>query len=287
MTSHLGDAITGTAAGVPFVALPPVALPPVVLPPGGTGPAGSGRAPMIAVWHPTAAPGSPAAMAAAIPLPDVPAWRVYFGLPGTGSRQATGEAAGRGEDWDLLLDGYAPMIEQAAAEFPAARAALRSDLPIDDGPIAVMGGSAGGHVALLVLTGGTVPVAAAALINPAVRAESVVLVNEGFHDFGYQWTGKARTKAAALDTVAAADAVLAAVLLVTGEHEYPEFRPDQDALLAALGGPVRHLTVPGMRHEFAVSPGLEPAPQTPHAVAAEQAISSWLTEHFARRDEAG
>src|ERR1700677_4138308 len=144
MTSDLEDAITGTAAGVPFVALPPV----------GTGPAGSGRAPMIAAWHPTAAPGSPAAMAAAIPLPDVPAWRVYFGLPGTGSRLATGEAAGRGEDWDLLLDGYAPMIEQAAAEFPAARAALRSDLPIDDGPIAVMGGSAGGPGGLPVLTRG-------------------------------------------------------------------------------------------------------------------------------------
>jgi alpha-beta hydrolase superfamily lysophospholipase len=266
MTADLDDAITGTAAGVPFVALPP-AGPLLAVP---------GRLPMIAAWHPTAAPGSPAAMAAAIPLAGVPAWRVYFGLPGTGSRQP----AGRGEDRDLLLDGYAPMVEQAAAEFPAARAALRSDLPIDDGPVAVMGGSAGGHVALLVLTGGTVPVAAAALINPAVRAESVVLVNEGFHNFSYRWTGQARAKAAALDTVAAAGAVGAAVLLVTGEHEYPEFRPDQDALLAALGGPTRHVTIPGMDHTFAEEPGLGPAPQTPHAVAAEHAISAWLTKYF-------
>jgi dienelactone hydrolase len=273
MTPGPDGAVTGTAAGVPFVALPPAGAVP-------------GRAPMIAAWHPTAAPGSPAAMAAAIPLPDVRAWRVYFGLPGTGSRQKPGQAADRDENWDLLLDSYAPMIEQAAAEFPAARAALRSELPIDDGPVAVMGGSAGGHVALLVLTGGAVPVAAAALINPAVRAESVVLANERFLDISYQWTDQARGKAAGLDTVAAAAAIRAAVLLVTGEHEYPEFGPDQDALLAALGGPVRHLTVPGMTHEFAVSPGLGPAPQTPHAVVAERAISAWLTEHFTGRGDA-
>jgi dienelactone hydrolase len=261
MTSSLEDAVAGTAAGVPFVALPPSG--------------GARRAPMIAAWHPTAAPGSPAAMAAALPLADLPAWRVFFGLPGTGSRR--GDRAG-GED--LLLDGYAPMIEQAAAEFPAARAALQDELPVDDGPVAVMGGSAGGHVALLVLTGGQVPVAAAALINPAVRAESVVLVNEGFHEFSYQWTDDARAKAATLDMVAAASSVRAAVLLITGQHEYPEFRPDQDALLAAFGGASHHVTIAGMGHTFAEEPGLDPAPQTPDAIDAERAISDWLTEHF-------
>jgi alpha-beta hydrolase superfamily lysophospholipase len=245
MTPSLEDAVTGTAAGVPFVALPPA---------GGTGRGTVGRAPMIAAWHPTADPGSPAAMAAALPLSGLPAWRVYFGLPGTGSRHLD-----RPGGQDLLLDGYAPMIEQAAAEFPAARAVLLDELPIDDGPVAVMGGSAGGHVALLVLTGGHVPVAAAALINPAVRAESVVLVNEGFHDFTYHWTEEARAKAAALDMVAAAASVKAAVLLVTGEHEYPEFRPDQDALLAALGGTAHHVTIPGMDHTFAEEPALDPA----------------------------
>jgi pimeloyl-ACP methyl ester carboxylesterase len=266
MTSSLENAITGTAAGVPFVALPPAG--------GAHSPAvGTGRAPMIAAWHPTAAPGSPAAMAAALPLADLPAWRVYFGLPGTGSRRA-GPAGGE----DLLLDFYAPMIEQAAAEFPAARAALQDELAIDDGPVAVMGGSAGGHVALLVLTGGNVPVTAAALINPAVRAESVVMVNEGFQDFSYQWTEDARAKAATLDMVAAAPSAGAAVLLITGEHEYPEFRPDQDALLAALGGISRHVTIPGMDHTFAEEPGLNPAPQTPHAIEAERAISAWLSD---------
>jgi dienelactone hydrolase len=260
MTAIPDGAVTGTAAGVPFVALPPAGA--------------RDRVPIIAAWHLTAAPGSPAAMAAALPLRQMRAWRVFLGLPGTGSRKTERPAI-----TDLLLDWYAPMIEQAAAEFPAALAALREQLTADDGPVAVMGGSAGGHVALLVLTGGQVPVAAAALVNPAVRAESVVAVNEG-PDFTYQWSEEARTRAATLDMVAAAAGCQVPLLLVTGEHEYPEFRPDQDALLAAFGGPARHVTIPGMAHGFAEPPGIEPAPQGPHAAAAEHAISDWLSTHF-------
>jgi pimeloyl-ACP methyl ester carboxylesterase len=199
------EAIEGTAAGVPFVALPPDGV--------------TGRAPMIAGWHPTADPGSPAAMAAVLPLRGLPAWRVYFGLPGTGSRPAE-----RVEDWDLLLDGLAPMVEGAAAEFTDARAALQRDLPIDAGPVAVVGGSAGGWAA----------------------------------------------KAASMDMAAAMAGLRTPLLLVTGEHEYPEFLPDQDALLAALAGPSRHVTVAGMSHPFA---------DAPHA-AADRAVTAWFTEHF-------
>jgi pimeloyl-ACP methyl ester carboxylesterase len=194
------------------------------------------------------------------------AWRVYFGLPGTGSRPAE-----RVEDWDLLLDGLAPMVEGAAAEFTDARAALQRDLPIDAGPVAVVGGSAGGWAALHVLAGGKVPVAAAALINPAVRAESVVAVNEDFGKYTYRWTEAARAKAASMDMAAAMAGLRTPLLLVTGEHEYPEFLPDQDALLAALAGPSRHVTVAGMSHPFA---------DAPHAAAADRAVTAWFTEHF-------
>lgn len=88
------------------------------------------------------------------------------------------------------------------------------------------------------------------------------------------------TAAGSLDIVAAGSGVHAPVLLVVGEHEYPEFRPGQDALLAALAGPKRQVMVPGMDHFIAELPGLEPAPQAAHASAAEQAIEAWLAAHF-------
>jgi pimeloyl-ACP methyl ester carboxylesterase len=244
--------LSGTAADVPFFALPPA---------GGDG----GPAPMIALWHPLGEAGSPDAMAEVLPLNGLPAWRVYFGLPRTGSR-AVDTAIGS----DLVLDIYTPMIEQAAAEFVAARTALRSMLPIDDGPVAVVGSSAGGHTALRVLTAGEIPVATAAVINPAVRTESVVAVNES-QDFSYTWTEPARQQAARLDIVAVAAAVRAPVLLVIGENEYPEFRPDQDALLAALGGPAKQVTIPAMDHTL-VGEG---------AARADRAITDWMTAHFA------
>jgi hypothetical protein len=39
-------------------------------------------------WHLMDAPRSEAAMAAAVPLDGLDAWRVYFGLPDTGARAA-------------------------------------------------------------------------------------------------------------------------------------------------------------------------------------------------------
>jgi dienelactone hydrolase len=252
MTAGLAEAVSGIAADVPFVALPPVSLK-------------GGPAPMIALWHPLGEAGSPEAMAAVLPLRGLPAWRVYFGLPRTGSRAADAAVGS-----DLVLDIYTPMIEQAAAEFAEARTALQAMLPVDDGPVAVVGSSAGGHTALRVLTAGQIPVAAAAVINPAVRTESVVAVNERFLDVRYRWAEPARQQAASLDIVNVAAAVQAPVLLVVGENEYPEFRPDQDELLAALGGPAKQITISGMDHALVGDA----------AAHADRAIADWLTTHF-------
>jgi pimeloyl-ACP methyl ester carboxylesterase len=53
-------------------------------------------------------------------------------------------------------------------------AALRDQLPVDDEPIGILGGSRGGAVALEVLTTQRTPIRAVALVNPAVRARSTV-----------------------------------------------------------------------------------------------------------------
>ena len=135
------DTITGTAAGVPFTALPPLG-------------AAAGPAPLIVTWHMLDAPRSDAAFAAAVPMIGVPAWRVHLGMPMCGARMVDGRVDAVVEliRKDPLMAYLAPFIHQAADEFPAALAALRDQLPVDDEPIGVLGGSLGGAVALEVLT---------------------------------------------------------------------------------------------------------------------------------------
>ena len=41
-----------------------------------------------------------------------------------------------------------PFVRQATEEFPAALESVRAQLPVDDGPVGVLGGSLGGAVAL-------------------------------------------------------------------------------------------------------------------------------------------
>ncbi|WP_199493149.1 alpha/beta hydrolase [Marinitenerispora sediminis] len=187
----LPNARTGVAAGVPYVALPPAG--------------GARSAPLVAVWHMMDAPRTETAMAAALPLAELAAWRVYLGLPMHGSRQPAGEAGPDDAAFpDPLLDIVAPVVRGAAAEFPAALAELRTVLPVTDGPVGLVGASAGAAVALEVLAAGAIPVAAAALVNPAVTARAVIGVGERAFGMRYPWTEESRAVADRLDFVARA-----------------------------------------------------------------------------------
>src|SRR5205823_10857352 len=118
--------VSGVAAGVPYVALPPAGW-------------YDGRepAPLIIAWHLNDPPRSAAAMASALPLAGVAAWRVYLDLPMHGRRQLSGglEEFMRLGYEDAVLKAFEPQVTQAVAEFPAVLAELRSRLPLTDGPI--------------------------------------------------------------------------------------------------------------------------------------------------------
>jgi hypothetical protein len=68
--------VTGTAAGVPFLAVPPDG--------------GPGLAPVVVAWHLMDPPRTEAAFAAALPLAGLDAWRIYLGLPMCGARLPAG-----------------------------------------------------------------------------------------------------------------------------------------------------------------------------------------------------
>jgi pimeloyl-ACP methyl ester carboxylesterase len=253
--------ITGTAAGVPFTALPPAG--------------GADRpAPLIVTWHMLDAPRPYAAFAAALPMAGVPAWRVHLGMPMCGARMVDGrvDAAAALAREDALPAFLAPFAHQAAEEFPAALAALRERLPVDDGPVGVLGASLGGAVALQVLATQRIPVRAAALVNPAVRIRSAVERVKDLTGQAYRWTEESREAADGLDFVARAEELPGPppLLLVSGERDHPEFRTDAAALVDALRA--RHQRPDTV--ELVNVPGL--APQLPATRAVDEILTRWF-----------
>ncbi|WP_028938406.1 alpha/beta hydrolase [Pseudonocardia spinosispora] len=257
--------ITGTAAGVPFTALPP---------------SDNGPAPLIVTWHMLDAPRSDAAFAAALPMREVPAWRVHLGMPMCGARMVDGRTdaivALFQEDPVRLFLG--PFVRQAVEEFPAALASIREQLPVGDGPIGVLGGSLGGAVALRVLIGTDVPVFAGALVNAAIRMRSVVDLFPGEYPYDVE-TEKIVDD---LDAVTSADVIAgrAPLLVVSGESDHPALRSDAAELVGAVGERSELLSIPGLAHPLAEEPGIEPAPQSPLAAEVDAGLSAWFRRHL-------
>lgn len=184
----MGDtstAVSGVAAGVPYTALPPDG-------------AAQQPAPLIAAWHLMNPPRSSAALAAALPLHGVAAWRVYLDLPMHVRRQLPG---GLDEFYqlayqDAVLKINDPVQTQAATEFPAVLAELRTQLPLTEGPIGLIGASAGATVPLQVLAGQDVEVSAVALVSAATQLAEVVAYNEEQFGISYPWSEESRAVAA-------------------------------------------------------------------------------------------
>jgi hypothetical protein len=120
--------IAGRAAGVPFLAVPPA-----------EGPRGS--APVVLAWHLFDAPRTETAFAAALPLAGLEAWRIYFGLPMTGSRLPPGgaEAVMQLGFEDAILKLYEPLVQGAVEELGPALADLRGRLGLADSPTGLLG----------------------------------------------------------------------------------------------------------------------------------------------------
>jgi pimeloyl-ACP methyl ester carboxylesterase len=273
--------IEGVASGVPFLAIPPE---------GGANPESA----TIVAWHLLDPPRTPAAFAAALPLAGVDAWRVYLGLPMSGSRKPAGG------DEELLRLGYedgvlniqGPITDQAAREFGAAFAEIAVQLNLGSGPVGLVGGSAGAAVALLVLAEQDIDVAAAVLVSPLVRLRSLVEAMERHFGVEYSWSDRSREVATRLDFVERAGEIAErrqdpAVLLVVGEDDDIDGlrRPAEelrDALAGRYAEParVRLELVSGMGHQLAEPPGDDPAPQTPSAGQVDRLAVDWFRRYL-------
>jgi dienelactone hydrolase len=279
--SDQGAAVSGMAAGVPYVALPPASLD------------DSEPAPLIIAWHLNDPPRSAAAMAAALPLAGVAAWRVYLDLPMHGKRQLPGglQEFMRLGYQDAVLDAFEPQVSQAVDEFPEVLAELRAKLPVTAGPIGVLGASVGALPAQLVMAAHAVQVSAAALVSPVIRLAEVVAANERRFEVSYPWSEASKAVATRFDFVSRAGELAAgdpqpAVLLVTGTEDDPAFPRQAQQLQAELRQRytdperVELTSIPGMKHAFAIEPGVDPAPQTADAKQVDAAVTDWFRRYL-------
>jgi dienelactone hydrolase len=287
--SDENDVAAGVAAGVPYVARPPV---------GSRG--RQSRAPLVVAWHLNDPPRSARAMAAALPLAGVAAWRVYLDLPMHGRRQLPGglEEFMQLSYQDAVLKAFEPQVSQAVDEFPAVLSALRAQLPVGAGPIGVVGASIGALPAELVMADGAAPVTAAALVSPVIQLAEVVAANERRFGVSYPWSDASRAIAARFDLVARAADIAGhdpqpALLLVTGSEDDPAFPRQTRRLRAELrrryyaSERVAEMSIPGMGHAFAVEPGIDPAPQTAEAELIDTAITDWFVRYLDTRAARG
>jgi hypothetical protein len=278
------DGTQGVAAGVPFLALPPARARP--------------EAPVVVLWHLLDPPRTVEALAAALPLRDVDAWRIYLGLPMTGARLPQGgwPELGRLASEDAVMKVHEPISRQAAAELPAALHALRQELDWADQPaLALVGGSLGSVVAQRALLE-TLPQTgfkadSAVLVSPVCQLRPMVAAASKRFNVDYRWHAASSAVADHLDFVARAKEFVSAGqpalrLIVGAEDDAGGFRDPSSALCNALRalyedpGRLDLVIVEDMGHAIADEPGTDPAPQTSHAVQVERLVTDWFHRHL-------
>jgi dienelactone hydrolase len=263
------DVTTGTAAGVPYVLRPPVTR--------------RADAPLVVAWHLMDAPRTERAFAAALPLEGLDAWRLYPGLPLCGSRSPGFEEILRLGREEPVLNLHGAVNAQAVAELPALLDAVRAEHGIGDGPVGVVGGSAGAGVAGAAVVEKVLEARAAVLVSPLLQLRPVVAELAAFFGMDYRWTPASEAVAERMDLVARSDEFGGVpVRCIVGAQDaaeaflYPAGRLRD--LLRERGVPADLRVVDRMGHALAEEPGLEPAPQTPHAAQVDRFAVEWLAQ---------
>jgi dienelactone hydrolase len=183
--------------------------------------------PPIVLWHGYGPPASARALMEALPLDEVPAIKVYLGLPLFGTRAPAGgnkELARRqSQDFAMLL--FKPTVAGVADELPSVVAALERHGCMTAGQrIGLFGFSAGGAAALVTLIQGKVAVSAAVLVNASTGLNASVEALQRVMKQPYAWTAASRALADDTDAVRHTAAIAhgdppPALLIVQGDAD--------------------------------------------------------------------
>jgi alpha-beta hydrolase superfamily lysophospholipase len=169
---------------------------------------------------------------------------------------------------------------------------LRDRFGFDAAAVGVLGGSHGAAVALTVLAERPMPIHAAVLVSPLVQLRPIVKAAGEHYGMTYAWSEASEAVADQIDFVARAAEVgrdEPAVRLVVGANDHVDAVQGPAATLRdaladryAKADRVDLVTIEGMEHALAEEPGLEPAPQLPHAAEVDRHAVRWFQEHLQR-----
>lgn len=194
-------------------------------------PSVTSKAPIV-LWHGFGPPASEDDLMRALPLDDVPAVKVYLGLPLFGARSpgSTQEslAQRQAQDYGALL--FEPVVLGAADELPAVVRALRENrcLGLRD-PIGLFGFSAGGAAALMALIQNKVAVRAAVVINAPTGLDAAIDALEHATKKSYAWTPHTR------ELAGRSDAILHAAQIASGDPALLIIQGKEDTLMNTHG----------------------------------------------------
>lgn len=223
--------------------------------------------PPIILWHGFGAPANEDALMQALPLDDVPAVKVYLGLPMFGKRALPGgtEELVRRQKKDVGLEVFEPIVVGAANELPSVIRELERRGCMKKGEkIGLFGFSAGGASALLSLAEHRVAASAAVLLNPSTGLTASVQAFERATGQSYAWTPRSRALAARTDAANHVSDIARgtpppAVLILDGAKDDLFAREGMNTLSDALGSHYakahederfRHHLVEGLSHNI-------------------------------------
>ncbi|MGH8113010.1 MAG: alpha/beta hydrolase family protein [Rhodanobacteraceae bacterium] len=183
--------------------------------------------PPIVLWHGFGPPASKRALMNALPLDDVPALKVYLGLPLFGARAPIGgnKELLRRQTQDFAMLLFKPAVVGAADELPSVVAALRRRGCMRSGDrIGLFGFSAGGVAVLIALARNDVAVSAAVLLNASTGLKASIRALERVTKRPYAWTPAARLLADHTDAVRHASDIArgdppTALLIIQGDDD--------------------------------------------------------------------
>ena len=240
--------------------------------------------PPILLWHGFGPPASERALMEALPLDDVPAVKVYLGLPQFGAREAPGgrEDMMRRQADDLGRLVFEPVVVGAAQELPAVIAALQELSCLRAGEaVGLFGFSAGGAAVLFALAEGKAPIGTAVVMNASTGLSASVQAYELATRKTYEWSDYTRELARRTDAVQRATDIARnhpALLIVQGSDDAMLGAKNATALrdalmpsyMSARDEPrLRLALVDGLAHGWADSP---------QAAEVRRSIADWFNE---------
>jgi predicted esterase len=242
--------------------------------------------PPIILWHGFGPPDSELDLMNALPLDDVPAVKVYLGLPMFGSRTlANGELVRRQKE-DLGSLVFEPVVMGGAKELPAVvRELERHNCMTPGAAIGLFGFSAGGAAVLYALAESDVRIGAAVTLNASTGLSASVKAFERVTKGSYEWSDATRKLAQRSDAVSRAKDIAAgepppALLIVHGADD-AMLTPAVAITLHEALLPLYSKANASQRLQLTVTPGLAHAwVDTRNVQTLRSQIAAWFHTHL-------